>query len=135
MNMNFSASLLQWSFAVAVLLGSSALTHAQSNPGPMSIDDFSASQGWVFQTDLTKADSLEDLDGCLSVADDAANFVAADFDPATFNPQDYAIPLGDDASKPSNFRVGNQGVIQFHSTHRLELLYKRYLSGFKAEKK
>jgi hypothetical protein len=135
MNMNFYVRFLPWAFATALLLGLSSKAHAQSTSDVLSFEDFAADQGWVFQANLTKAAGLDDLDGCPSAVAGGEAFSASTFSEQDFDPRDFSIPLSVDDTQPSNFRVGVQGVIQFHSAHRLEVLYTRYLMGLKAEKK
>jgi hypothetical protein len=135
MNMNFYVRFLPWAFATALLLGLSSKAQAQSNADLLSFEDFAADQGWVFHANLTKAAGLDDLDGCPSAVAGGESFSASTFSEQDFDPRDFSIPLSADDTQPSNFCVGDQGVIQFHSTHRLEVLYTRYLKGFKAEKK
>jgi len=95
--------------------------------GP-AFDAFVAREGWIFMEDLSKADGLADLDGTASVMEGVPALKAVDFDAETFDPRNYAIGLKDDPRQPTNFKVGNRGVIQFHSAQRCQELYTRHLA-------
>lgn len=95
--------------------------------GP-AFDAFVAREGWIFVEDLSKAQGLPDLDGTASVMEGVPALKAVDFDPATFDPRNYAITLKDNVVQPTNFRLGNRGVIQFHSPQRCQELYTRHLA-------
>ena len=96
---------------------------AQSGP---EYDNFVAAEGWIFLSDMTKGADFPDLDGTLAV-DGSAVFSAADFSAEGFDPRKWAIEFNADPTLPTNFRVGDKGVIQFHSAERCQGLYARHL--------
>ena len=91
-------------------------------------DDFVARAGWIFIEDQTKGAAFPDLQGTPSVHSGGQVFNAADFDPDTFDPRDFAISYGGDVTLPTNFRVGDRGMLQFHSPQRCQDLYERHLA-------
>ena len=60
--------------------------------------------------------------------DGTAVLTAADFDPDTFDPRQWSITYTVDPSLPTNFRIGEKGVVQFHSAQRCQDLYARHLA-------
>jgi hypothetical protein len=91
-------------------------------------ENFTAKEGWVFLNDQSKSAGFPDLNGAPSAIEGGAPFSAADFDPATFDPRDYRIERVADPNLPTNFNVGDRGVIQFHSPKRCQDLYARHLA-------
>ena len=91
-------------------------------------EEFVARGCWVFTQGLEKADGLLDLKGTASVTEEGVVFSAESFDPASFDPRDFAIEYNANPQLPSNFRVGDRGVIQFHSTERCVTLFERHLA-------
>ena len=98
---------------------------AESHSGP-EYDAFIAAEGWVFVTRMPKDEVLPNLEGTPSV-DGEEVFSAADFDPETFDPRQWAIEYNADPRRPTGFRVGDRGVLQFHSVERCQDLYDRHL--------
>lgn len=94
--------------------------------GP-EFDAFVAEEGWIFVADMTKGEGFPDLAGTAS-ADGTAELTAADFDPETFDPRQWAIVYNVDPVLPTNFRIGDKGVVQFHSAQRCQDLYARHLA-------
>ena len=86
----------------------------------------SAPCGWVFTTDLTKAAGLPDLDGVASTVEGGVPLDASSFDATTFDARLYEIDLIEDPTLPTSFRVGDRGVIQFHSADRCRVLFERH---------
>ena len=95
--------------------------------GP-EFDEFVAKEAWVFVEDQTKAAGYPDLEGTLSAVEGGAPFSAKDFDPASFDSRNYQIAFQADPTLPTNFNVGNRGVIQFHSAERCQDLFARHLA-------
>jgi len=91
-------------------------------------DAFVAKEGWIFSADQTKGEGLPDLDGTPSAIEGGAPFSAREFDPATFDPRLYRIERSADPTLPTNYNVGDRGVIQFHSPQRCQDLYARQLA-------
>lgn len=91
-------------------------------------EDFIAREGWIFIQDQTKGAAFPDLEGVPASNGTGEAFSAATFAPATFDPRDFAIPFGEDLSLPTNFRVGDRGMLQFHSAQRCQDLYDRHLA-------
>lgn len=102
------------------------LTTLSAQEAPVEYEAFRALQGWTFSADLSKAEGLPDLDGALATVEGGVPLDASTFDPATFDARLYQIALSEDPAQPTNFRVGNQGVIQFHSVDRCRELYARH---------
>ena len=100
---------------------------ADAQSAPVDFDEFRALQGWVFSADLTKADGLVDLHGAPATAADGVAFDAGSFDPATFDARDYVIALDADPTMPTQYRIGDRGVLQFHSADRCHVLFDRHL--------
>lgn len=98
----------------------------ESHSGP-EFDAFVAAEGWIFVADMPKGVEFPELEGTPS-ADGNTVFSSADFDPATFDPRDWAIEYSADPSLPTNFKVGDRGALQFHSVQRCQGLYTRHLS-------
>ena len=98
----------------------------ESHSGP-EFDAFVAAEGWIFVADMTKGEGFPDLAGTAS-ADGTAELTAADFDPETFDPRQWAIVYNVDPVLPTNFRIGDKGVVQFHSAQRCQDLYARHLA-------
>ena len=96
----------------------------ETHSGP-EFDAFVAAEGWIFVADMPKGMEFPELEGTPS-ADGTTVFSAADFDPETFDPRDWAIEYNDDPRMPTNFRVG-KGALQFHSAERCQGLYNRHL--------
>lgn len=94
--------------------------------GP-KFDAFVAKEGWIFVADMTKGEGFPDLDGTAS-ADGTAVLSASEFDPETFDPRQWAIAYTSDFVLPTNYRIGDKGVIQFHSAQRCQDLYARHLA-------
>ena len=94
--------------------------------GP-EFDAFVADEGWIFVADMTKGEGFPDLAGTPST-DGTAVLTAADFDPDTFDPRQWSITYTVDPSWPTNFRIGEKGVVQFHSAQRCQDLYARHLA-------
>ena len=95
--------------------------------GP-EFDEFVAKEAWVFVADQPKSAGYPDLDGTPSAIEGGMPFNAEDFDPATFDPRNYQITFVADPTLPSNFNVGQRGVIQFHSAQRCQDLFARQLA-------
>ena len=91
-------------------------------------DDFVARAGWIFIEDQTKGGGFPDLDGVPARVEGGAPFRAVDFNPAAFDPRNYVIVYEEDVMLPTNFRVGNRGMLQFHSPQRCQDLYERHLA-------
>ena len=102
------------------------LTTVSAQEAPVDFEAFRALQGWTFSADLSKAEGLPDLDGALSTAEGGVPFDASTFDPTSFDARMYQIALSENPARPTNFRVGNQGVIQFHSADRCRELHARH---------
>lgn len=103
-----------------------ATPSGMASPSDADFEEFVALQGWVFTEGLTKAAGLPDLDGTPSRTG-GPSFSAEDFDPESFDPRDYEISFGADVTLPTNFRVGDRGMLQFHSPQRCQDLYERHL--------
>ena len=97
----------------------------ESYSGP-EFDNFVATEGWIFVSDMTKGIDFPDMEGTPSV-NGTAVFSAADFSADRFDPRLWAIEFNADPALPTNFRVGDKGVIQFHSAERCQGLYARHL--------
>ena len=97
----------------------------ESHSGP-EFDAFVAAEGG-FRGRRPKGVEFPELEGTPS-ADGATVFSAADFDPTTFDPREWAIEYSADPSLPTNFKVGDRGALQFHSVERCQGLYTRHLS-------
>ena len=93
--------------------------------GAGGLEEFRA-PGWVFTTDLTKAAGLPDLDGVASTVEGGVPLDASSFDATTFDARLYEIDLVEDPTLPTSFRVGDRGVIQFHSADRCRVLFERH---------
>lgn len=127
--------LLTGGMMTAVLFLSSPLLAQSTFQGTVTsrasedagFEAFRASQGWVFVEDLSKAEGLPDLDGVPAVEPTGEAFSAERFDPERFDPREYVILVILDPNKPTNYRVGDRGVIQFHSDQRVRELYRRHL--------
>mgnify|MGYP000023305469 CR=1 FL=1 len=91
-------------------------------------EDFVAQYGWIFIADLSKADGLIDLQGVPAAVDGQPSFSAEEFDPIQFDPRDFAIEMNANPLLPTDFRVGDRGVLQFHSAQRCQDLYERHLA-------
>lgn len=102
------------------------LTTVSAQEAPVDFEAFRALQGWTFSADLSKAEGLPDLDGALSTAEGGVPLDASTFDPTSFDARMYQIALSENPARPTNFRVGNQGVIQFHSADRCRELHARH---------
>jgi hypothetical protein len=98
----------------------------RSHSGP-DFEAFIAKEGWVFSADQTKGQGFPDLEGTPSAVEGGMPFSANAFDPEQFDPRLYLISLGDDPKLPTNFNIGDRGVIQFHSAERCQDLYARHL--------
>lgn len=96
----------------------------EAHSGP-EFDAFVAAKGWIFVADMPKGMEFPELEGTPST-DGTTVFSAADFDPESFDPRQWAIEYNDDPRMPTNFRVG-KGVLQFHSAERCQGLYARHL--------
>ena len=92
------------------------------------LEEFVSKEGWVFTQGLEKADGLLDLEGTASATGEGVAFSAGSFDPASFDPRDFAIEYNVNPQLPSNFRVGERGVIQFYSAERCVTLFERHLA-------
>lgn len=117
-------------FALALLPGlSSAQTGASSSApdwgGDAALTAFATQHCWVFSADLTKADGLPDLEGVQST-DGEQTFSSSDFMAEEFDPRDWRIAYSKDPAKPTNMRIGDRGVIQFHSVDRCRVLNERH---------
>ena len=66
-------------------------------------------------------DQVDEMEGGVS-------FSARDFDPRQFDPRNFVISQNVNPQRPTNFRVGDRGVIQFHSVERCKELYQRQLT-------
>ncbi len=120
------AKMMNRLMACGLLLSAlSFFSPAEAQTAPQNLDEFRALQGWVFSPDLTKAEGLPDLDGTPSSLEGGAALDAATFDPAAFDARDYAIDLQTNPDLPTSFRIGNVGVIQFHSENRCRVLFER----------
>jgi len=108
----------------AVKSSASSLKHAGS-----AYEDFVAKHGWIFTADQTKNAGLPNLDGAPSAIEGGAAFSAAEFDPATFDPRHYRFERMADPALPTNYNIGDRGVIQFHSPQRCQDLYTRHLAN------
>jgi hypothetical protein len=95
--------------------------------GP-EFDEFVAKEAWVFVEDQTKSAGYPDLDGAMSAVEGGTPLSAKDFDPATFDSRNYQIDFQTDPTLPTNFNVGDRGVIQFHSAERCQDLFARHLA-------
>jgi len=99
-----------------------------------AFEAFTAKEGWVFTADQTKSAGFPNLDGAASAIEGGTPFSAAAFDPATFDPRLYLFERVADPTLPTNYNVGDRGVIQFHSPQRCQDLYARHLAGQSKEK-
>ena len=99
----------------------------KSYSGP-EFEEFVATKAWVFNEDQTKSAGYPDLNGTPSAVEGGVPFSSKDFDPASFDPRNYRITFESDPTLPSNFNIGDRGVIQFHSAQRCQDLYARYLA-------
>lgn len=99
---------------------------ASAQSAPADFEEFRALQGWVFTADLTKAAGLPDLDGVASTVEGGVPLDASSFDATTFDARLYEIDLAEDPTLPTSFRVGDRGVIQFHSADRCRVLFERH---------
>ena len=99
---------------------------ASAQTAPADFEEFRALQGWVFTTDLTKAAGLPGLDGVASTVQGGVPLDASSFDATTFDARLYDIDLAEDPTLPTSFRVGDRGVIQFHSADRCRVLFERH---------
>ena len=119
-----SEMMAQTPVRVAIKSSASGLKHS----GP-AFEAFVAKQGWVFTADQTKNAGLPDLDGAPSTLEGGAPFSAAAFDPTTFDPRHYRFERMADPGLPTNYNIGDRGVIQFHSPQRCQELYTRHLAN------
>lgn len=95
--------------------------------------EFWSEQGWIFNEEAKAVDGMIDFED-LQISRSNVPFVSVqDFDPETFNPADYIIPLKQD--KPVYVQVGDRGVIFFYSLDRLDVLYQRHLLNQAAKAK
>lgn len=119
-----------WASPGALAQEALQVTSTQSgkhHSGPQ-FEAFVASEGWIFIEDQTKGAAFPDLQGTPSVHTGGQVFNADEFDPETFDPRDFAISYGGDVTLPTNFRVGDRGMLQFHSPQRCQDLYERHLA-------
>lgn len=137
MNMTrfFSAALL----ACVALLPAVVLAQTEAKPPVLSsasgrsysgpeFEAFVAKEGWIFIADQTKGAGLPDLDGTPAAVEGGLPFSAQDFDPATFDPRMYQIGRVADPTLPTDYNIGDRGVLQFHSPQRCQDLYARHLA-------
>ena len=132
--MNHLLPLLLLFFALSPMAAEAQNDESSSREGSglqlhdAAFEEFVALQGWIFTPDLAKADGLMDLEGAASRQEGGESFSARDFDPRQFDPRNFVISQNVNPQRPTNFRVGDRGVIQFHSVERCKELYQRQLT-------
>lgn len=132
--MNHLLPLLLLFFALSPMAAEAQNDESSSREGSglqlhdAAFEEFVALQGWIFTPDLAKADGLMDLEGAAPRQEGGVSFSARDFDPRQFDPRNFVISQNVNPQRPTNFRVGDRGVIQFHSVERCKELYQRQLT-------
>jgi hypothetical protein len=85
--------------------------------------DFWASSGWSFSETSKDGQSAIALEAITTTA--GQSVALADFDPSTFDPRMYNIPLK--ANDSVLIQVGDKGTLLFLSTARVDVLFEREL--------